>query len=306
MKYTTFDRHCPQMIRAVKCVKNDPLTDIGIENECFLLLVLTSGSVSFTVGSEKFTSTAPCLVCFDDKDAPVLTDKKDVECYAIYFHPTYLNVNMTLERIRDPENSGLLCAHEMFLCRPFLHHFRNLYIPINYVELIKSSADNLLYHLEAQPDTFWSCRGRASLIEVMVLMERVMTMSFEMSRESLDSHSARCTAGVQNAIQFIEANFHKDITYAQVLTAAGINRTDFSEAFREKYGMTAFRYLSAFRIEIAKKQVAFTNVPVKDIARRCGFKTVQHFTRIFKEFTGETPASYRKRTLAARIAEFQK
>ena len=68
--------------------------------------------------------------------------------------------------------------------------------------------------------------------------------------------------------------------------------------------MTTFKYLYSFRIEIAKKQIAFTDVPLKDIALRNGFKTIQHFTRIFKEFTGETPSAYRKRSLEDRKNSF--
>lgn len=306
MKYATIDKYIEGRLRLVKCVKNDSLTDIEIEGNCFLLLILTSGSVTFTVGSEHFTSVAPCFVCFDDKDAPVLIGKSDLECYAIYFHPTFLNVNMTLDRIRDPELSEQLCAHEMFLCRPFLYHSRQIYIPVNYIAMIKSSADELLCQLEEQRDGYWSCRGRSALIEIIVIMERLMDMDLKLSGGARDSNSAWRAAGIQSAVRFIESNYNKDITNAQILEAAGLNKTEFSVLFKDKYGMTASRYLYAFRIEIAKKQVTFTDVPLKDIAKRCGFKTVQHFTRVFKDFTGETPAEFRRRTLAARIAAFEK
>ena len=55
-----------------------------------------------------------------------------------------------------------------------------------------------------------------------------------------------------------------------------------------------------YRITIAKKQLAFTDVPIKDIASMVGFKTVQHFNRIFKEITGTPPAEFRKTSVQKR------
>lgn len=47
-------------------------------------------------------------------------------------------------------------------------------------------------------------------------------------------------------------------------------------------------------IPISESQLEFTSVPIKDIANMTGFKTVQHFGRIFKEQTVRTPAEFRK------------
>ena len=53
-------------------------------------------------------------------------------------------------------------------------------------------------------------------------------------------------------------------------------------------------YLMKYRVTVAKKQLEFTNVPIKDVAAMSGFKTVQHFSRVFKNHTGATPAEFRK------------
>ena len=60
-----------------------------------------------------------------------------------------------------------------------------------------------------------------------------------------------------------------------------------------------------YRVTVAKKQLAFTEVPIKDIANMTGFKTVQHFVRIFKERTGLTPAEYRKQAVQKRKEEMK-
>lgn len=64
------------------------------------------------------------------------------------------------------------------------------------------------------------------------------------------------------------------------------------------YGETVT--LMKYRIKAAKKHLAFTDLPLKEIAGRCGFKTVPHFSRTFKAVTGETPAAFRTMALEKR------
>lgn len=69
---------------------------------------------------------------------------------------------------------------------------------------------------------------------------------------------------------------------------------------KDELGCTAIEYLTKYRISVAKKQLEFTDVPIKDIANMTGFKTVQHFSRIFKEITNTTPAEFRKTAVKSR------
>ena len=87
-------------IAHVVCVPNDKLGDTIIQNDCFLLLIITEGSASFRVGIDHVTAQAPCFVCFDETENPILISKKKLRCRAIYFHPQFLNINMSFEVIR--------------------------------------------------------------------------------------------------------------------------------------------------------------------------------------------------------------
>ena len=69
--------------------------------------------------------------------------------------------------------------------------------------------------------------------------------------------------------------------------------------------MTAIEYLMAFRVKMAKKHLAFTELPSKDVASRCGFQTVQHFSRVFKEHTGATPGAFRREAVQKRKDEIR-
>ena len=49
----------------------------------------------------------------------------------------------------------------------------------------------------------------------------------------------------------------------------------------------------------------YRNMQAKDIANMVGFKTVQHFNRIFKEIAGTTPAEFRKSAVQKRKDEIK-
>ena len=74
---------------------------------------------------------------------------------------------------------------------------------------------------------------------------------------------------------------------------------------KEELGSTATQYLMKYRITVSKKQLAFTDVPIKDVSNMVGFKTVQHFNRIFNELTDTTPTEFRKTAVQKRKDEIR-
>lgn len=306
MNYCTNDKRLIGQCKPVLCVENDPLTCINIKDKCFLMLIVTDGGGTFQYGDKEFDVKAPCFVCFGERDNPVLKENRRLQSYAVYFDPVFLNVNMTFDRIRSDSYSSIPPHYNMFLCKPFLDDCRTVPIPQNYVERITASARDMIYELTEQRDVYWSCRSRSCLIEIMTLLDRSCSPSPVSDSPKGTGTKNIYTKELQNAVQFMEAHFAEDISYSDILKASGLGNTSFSTAFKKAYKTTPFKYLTAFRIEIAKKQVAFTAVPLKDIAHRCGFKTVQHFTRAFKSYVGETPASYRRHTVEARINYFSR
>ena len=284
--------------RPVRCVENDPLTDIDTKGKGFLLLILTGGDATFTSNGEEFTCCAPSFVCFDERDGAKLKSSVCMSNYLIRFHPTFLNVNMTFDRIRSDDYDRIAYEYDLFYCRPFLAHERNIPIPAAYLDRIIASCRDMIYELEAQRDSYWSCRGRSCFIEILVILERLCRMRVEDFSSISDSLA-------EAAKEFVEGNYSRSFDYTELTESVGCNKTTLNEAFKKKYGKTVFEYLTSYRIEIAKKQIEFTNMPIKDVAYRCGYKNVQHFTRVFKRETGETPAAFRVRTLKRRKAELK-
>jgi len=288
-------------VAQVECISNDTLKNIDIKDQCYLLLMLTEGSAVFGVQGKEFTATAPCFVCFDESENPSLIKKKKLKCQSIYFHPQFLNINMTFSLIKSNFYGEIAHTHDMFLLRPFTQKSYIVPITEQYIEKLTESFSEMKNELEHQTDWYWSCRARSYFIEIIIALERLYGL---IGRGKIlvceDSRAKINDERLKKAIIYMESHYADEITYSQIVASSGINQTTLNELFKEETTTTPIDYLWAFRIRVAKKHLAFTEMPIKDISTRCGFKTVQHFSRIFKEQTNQTPAEYRKNAVSER------
>lgn len=75
---------------------------------------------------------------------------------------------------------------------------------------------------------------------------------------------------------------------------AAMGRSSFAKRFNELVGMPAMQYLLHWRMQDASSQLANTQLPMVDIAERCGYESEAAFRKAFKKATGQTPGSVRK------------
>lgn len=68
----------------------------------------------------------------------------------------------------------------------------------------------------------------------------------------------------------------------------------FGDVVKKDTGMTAQEYIQLKMLNVAKDYIAGTNLSISQIAYELGFQYPQHFTRVFKKFTGLTPVEYRR------------
>lgn len=74
----------------------------------------------------------------------------------------------------------------------------------------------------------------------------------------------------------------------------GISASYLSRFFKGKNGCTITDYLSKIRIDEAKKLLAYSHEPLKDIVIQIGYVDVPNFIRKFKFVEGITPGQYRE------------
>lgn len=301
MEYVTIGKNYPAgKIVPVKCVVNDKFDNINIKDQCFLLIILTEGNATFRVSGETVCATAPCFVCFNEISDLEFISKKKCKNIAVYFHPQFLNINMTFDLIRSNTYEDIANVHDMFLMKPFLDNYKIIPIAESYIDSINTACNGMVYELSEQRDWYWTCRGRSYFMEVIIALERMYNL---LQTEELSMAYNVKNERLKEAILFIEGHYFNNITLEDIVSKVGINHTTLTSLFKDELGVSAVEYLMEYRIRVAKKKLSFTFVPIKDIAMQCGFKTVQHFSRVFKKYSNETPAHYRNRTFEKRVSE---
>lgn len=94
---------------------------------------------------------------------------------------------------------------------------------------------------------------------------------------------------------FIEANLDQSLGLGDLSAVAGLTRMHFAALFRASTGMTPHQYLLKRRISKAQDLLlAKCKMPIVQIALEVGFQTQAHFSTVFKDITGITPARWRE------------
>lgn len=293
-------------VSKIECVRNDRLQNIDIKDKCFLLIILTAGKLEFKVENEQFCTAAPAFICFDETQNPVLISKRKAQYTCIYFHPEFLNVNMSFEMLRKKEYGDIASTHDLFLLKPFTDKAYVVSIAEAQLEKITQAARVMQEELQNQRDWYWSCRGRSYFMEIIIALERMYGLiGYGVTHQKSDNTPIIKNAKLRDAVLYIESRFDESITLPDIAKAARINHTTLTALMKEELGLTAIEYLMKYRITVAEKQLEFTSVPIKDIANMTGFKTVQHFSRVFKAQTGATPAEFRKSAVQKRKDDFK-
>jgi len=67
--------------------------------------------------------------------------------------------------------------------------------------------------------------------------------------------------------------------------------------FRKSTGQSPHQFVLRHRVERAKEILRTPELRVLDVAVACGFKTQQHFARVFRQMCGISPTEYRNEFL---------
>lgn len=96
------------------------------------------------------------------------------------------------------------------------------------------------------------------------------------------------------AIEYINKNYHKQISVTELSEILGIDRRKFSELFQEAIGLPPNKYIQQYRLEEAKAQLKYSNLSISEIADKTGYSDSFYFSKTFKKNIGISPKEYRK------------
>ena len=140
-----------------------------------------------------------------------------------------------------------------------------------------------------------SCGSSAESVKMLAILE-MLSIKKDMVRILQPSpYEAQTVAEKLEMIdRYLISNIYGKVSLEDVATYVGMNRTYFCMFFKKHFNKGFADYLNDMRIAKAVTLLSVHGKPVADIARECGFKTAQYFTRAFRKSKGMSPLEYRK------------
>jgi len=159
-------------------------------------------------------------------------------------------------------------------------------------ELIETMADALSKDRESARE----CVRHAS--EVLLSCARGAEESVEAGFEEVNEQ--RTYGGglapwqVRSVTTYIEANLNTSLSCETLARLARLSVSHFARAFKRTFGYSPHAFLMRRRMERAQGLMLKCTAPLAHIALECGFADQAHLSRLFRQFTGESPASWRR------------
>jgi AraC family transcriptional regulator, alkane utilization regulator len=102
---------------------------------------------------------------------------------------------------------------------------------------------------------------------------------------------------IGKVLQLLHAYPEKKWDVKQLALAVGVSRSALAQRFNELIGEPPIRYLTGWRMQLAKHLLNQPHLSLSMVAEKVGYDSDIAFNRAFKRYTGHPPASWRNHAL---------
>jgi two-component system response regulator YesN len=99
---------------------------------------------------------------------------------------------------------------------------------------------------------------------------------------------------IEQAKAWIIANLQDDLTIKRIAEQVYMNPSYFCRHFKTQTGETILDYITGLRMNKAKELLIDSQLKLYDISVQVGYQDVKYFSKLFKQWMGETPSKYRE------------
>lgn len=171
----------------------------------------------------------------------------------------------------------------------------------NYIVILleKENAKSVLYafgDLVKEMFHFEVYMGEGKIVKDLSTLH----MSVESAKYNIQKNRANKkdepTQIVLAAVEMIRKEIENvDFNINTIANALYLTPAYFSRVFKRKMGMTCKDFIKNYRIDLAKELLQNTDLSIQQISEKTGYATVYYFSQQFKQVTGESPGSFRKK-----------
>ncbi len=131
-------------------------------------------------------------------------------------------------------------------------------------------------------------------IELLVCCAEACEQAARIQRTSTFLRSTADKEKIIAARDLVNARIDSPPSLSEVARTVGLNEYKLKRGFKETFQTTVFGYLTAQRLQLARRYLLDTQKTAAEIAFELGYSTPQHFNNAFRKYFGHTPDSVRK------------
>lgn len=112
--------------------------------------------------------------------------------------------------------------------------------------------------------------------------------------ENYDMRAVSTNYAIARAEHYMEIHYSEKITVKFLAELGNISVSSFNRIFKKETKLTPMEYLMKIRLEKSRKLLRRKQIPITEIAMRCGFHSSSHFSSSFNKAYNTTPTQYRE------------
>ncbi|KAA6351676.1 Virulence regulon transcriptional activator VirF [termite gut metagenome] len=195
----------------------------------------------------------------------IIQFEKDFMLHSINYYPQFLQIKMLLEESRRG------------ICFP------------------KEVSEKIGKLVEIVPNL----QGIQQITDFLLILQNMAISEKKYMASSLyyETFPSLGNKRIEKIISFINDNYTRDIDLKEIASMSAMNPSAFCRYFKENTGKTFTQYVTDMRIGHACKLLSLKEMNIAQICMECGFESISHFNRTFKQITRFTPTQYQQNIL---------
>lgn len=131
-------------------------------------------------------------------------------------------------------------------------------------------------------------------IILIIIVWKIKKVKYILMPIELSNIGNRIPETQNQILAYIGKNYsNSELKISHIAHEVAISQDHVAELIRKHSGLTFRQYLNQVRLEEAKHLLRNSEYQIAEIAYKIGYNSVQHFNRMFKEYTSFTPTSFR-------------
>lgn len=162
------------------------------------------------------------------------------------------------------------------------HSFLNAPLVLNNMEYLKDKFDKILKEYTYKKQ-FYNEMASVHLKNILLEIVREMICKEKSSKN------------INEILKYVHNHYAEEINNVQLAQLIGYHPYHLNRLMKASTGTTLHQYVITYRIEMAKKHLRETDMPIFEISEACGYNNFSNFSSDFKKKTGLSPREYREK-----------